>query len=146
MTSSPTRGRRGALATAVVVAAAVLAAALFLMDGRSDSDPKKDPMAQRIELPEADRIRIEAALRSGDSKSLPEAVALPSDQPLNPAFRAWLRGLEAFEISAGPMHRTNSKVATTTATVVDGTGQTTNWTLTMVLVGGRWVIAATDPA
>lgn len=127
---------------------AALGTGLFLAFGSDEAPDSARPSPQSGPSPTAeDTTAIAEGLASGDPVRLSEVVAVPPDQPLDPAA---VEQLAAFDVQIDPASFTpvtdDGQTGRADAQVIGPDGAVSSWTVTLIRNGETWQLVISEPA
>jgi hypothetical protein len=127
---------------------AALGVGLYLAVGSEESPDSARPSPQNGPRPTAeDTTAIAEGLASGDPVRLAEVVAVPPDQPLDPAA---VEQLAALDVEIDPASFTpvtdDGQTGTADAQVTGPDGAVSSWTVTLIRNGLTWQLVISEPA
>lgn len=95
-----------------------------------------------VPFDESVATELDADVASGDETRVRDALAIPEGQPLEPGF---IEAISAADLTIDPttLVVVADDYATAHATATGPDGQTATWLVDLVVVDGRWTIAAT---
>jgi hypothetical protein len=129
---------RGSALAVVVVAAVVVFAVVRPFAESPDPRPVPPPLSAE------DATAISENLASGDPARLFDSVALPPDQPLDPAALEGLAALEVRIDAATFRADSDGDTGTADAIVTGHDGSAITWTVSLVHSDARWRLVASS--
>jgi hypothetical protein len=131
-----------------VLLGAALGIGLYLAVGSDESPDSARPSPQSGPSPTTeDTTAISEGLASGDPVRLAEVVAVPPDQPLDPAA---IEQLAALDVQIDPASFTpvtdDGQTGTADAQVTGPDGAVSPWTVTLIRNGSTWQLVISEPA
>jgi hypothetical protein len=127
---------------------ALLGIGLHLTVGSDESpDPALASPASGPRPTAEDTTAIAEGLASGDPVRLAEVLAVPPDQPLDPAA---VEQFAALDVRIDPASYTplldDGRTGTANAQVTGPDGAVTSWTVTLIRNGSTWQLVISEPA
>jgi hypothetical protein len=98
-----------------------------------------------VPLPAAQARGLEADTRSGQAGEVRKALDIPAKRKVDPGLVRELASLRSLRVDERGFVQRDDHSATVPITTTAADGTTTTWTATLVLVGGTWRIALTEP-
>jgi hypothetical protein len=132
----------------VLLLGAAVGVGLYLGVGSDESEDSARPSSQSGPRPTSeDTTAIAEGLASGDPGRLAEVVAVPQDQPLDPAAVERLGAL-AVQIDASSFTPVteDGQTGTADAQVTGPDGAISSWTVTLIRNGSTWQLVVSEPA
>jgi len=123
----------------VVAALVLLLVTAVLVIALGGSSHRRTQVSD-LRLSTARAEQLGSELRSGTESSVADAVALPSAARLLPAALRQLASLRSVTFAFGSFRDHHDGTGTIQATVVDQSGASTAWNVTLVVRGGEWRI------
>jgi hypothetical protein len=102
------------------------------------------PTIEAVPLRSEAARQLEVQVRSGNTKQVRRAFAVPSSQRFAGDFTANLAALKTFQIDNTRFVQIDNVTAKVPITTTDAAGKATTWTATLVLIKGQWKIGMTQ--